>query len=610
MPERYEPFRGIRRVQELLLVESAPNGSAVDIVDEPYYAEICAWVNIRCGEEDLFSPSGQVLLEGLRDAEVDWRLLLTPYGYLRFEACGQGAFVSESVLPVHACVDCAHAFRLGLAMGNYAAMLRDTPYTQEAAAYSRLRLLGGAPDGPLHLLGGSQGPLPTDLRPVPEQLRVPWCAGSGETAESGGERAARDGRGGAERRSRADGGGRSGVFGIVAYNTDRIEAIEAARRPGAAEVLPIVPGGGGFEPNWLDEHSLEVFTRPEFTQTSSYWVLLRLVDPPARLQRLRIWTIWHGGANMTPTFFWSPEGAVWERIVPAAVHMDPAGRDFRVEFDITPEMLRGGLLASGPVFGDAQRGELLRWASAQRHTTVSRIGLSAGGRPLHCIRVGAGPDGSGRPGVAIVCGQHSPLETMGARVLKPLIARLVANGGLAQTGNLYLVPTVNVDCAHYGGNGLNQNRRNTNRHWMEDIQPENAAVIGHFDALRQKGQSIDFALDIHAGGIFRNHVLMPMGPGEGATPTEESLSRQERLLDLLERHAGLRREDGWALPQMRLRATDYFHQRFGCPALCLEISSCSYFDPAESRTKAFGTDAFEVLARGLAETLEEYLGLS
>ncbi len=363
MPERCEPFRGIRRVKDLLLVESAPNGSAVDIADEPYYAEIAVWVNIRCSEEDLFCPSGRVLIEGLRDGAPGWRLVLTPYGYLRFEACGQGAFVSESVLPVHACVDCAHAFRLGLAIGNYAAMLRDTPYAQEAAAYSRLRLLGGAPDGPLRLLGGSQGPLPIDLWPVPAQLRVPWCAKRDEAAGGGREGALRDGVGSTQREGPSDEGGGSGVFGLVAYNTDRIEAIEAARRPGAAEVLPIVPGGGGFEPNWLDEYTLEVFTRPEFTQTSSYWVLLRLVDPPARLRRLRIWTIWHGGANMTPTFFWSPEGAVWERVVPAAVHMDPAGKDFRVEFDITPEMRRGGLLASGPVFGDAQRGELLRWAS-------------------------------------------------------------------------------------------------------------------------------------------------------------------------------------------------------------------------------------------------------
>lgn len=573
VPARYEPFRSIRRVKELLLVESAPNSSAIAIVDEPYYAEICAWVNIHCSEEDLFTFSGRVLIEGLDDEGQGWKLSLTPHGYLRFEACGQGAYVCESVLPVHACVDCAHAFRLGLAMANYAAMLRDTPYAEEATAYSRLRLLGGAVDGPLLLLGGSREPLPAALSPVPRQLWVPW----------------------------------SGVREIVAYNTERIEAVEAAGRPDAAGVLPIVPGGGGFEPNWLDPHTLEVFTRPEFTQTSSYWVLLNLVNPPARLRRVRLWTIWYGGANMTPTFFWSPDRLTWARVVPTAVHMDPAGRDFRVEFDITPEMLKGGWIASGPVFGDAERGELLSWAAAQPHATVSQIGLSAGGRPLHCVRVGAGPDGRGRPGVAIVCGQHSPLETMGARVLRPLIQGLVAHGGMAESCNFYLVPTVNVDCAHYGGNGLNLNRRNTNRHWMEDIQPENAAVIAHFDALGAAGQSIDFALDIHAGGIFRNHVLMPMAPGEGATPTEEALARQERLLDLLEQHSGLRREDGWSLPQMRLRATDYFYQRFGCPALCLEISSCSYFDPVEGRTKAFGMEAFEVLARGLAEALEEYL---
>jgi hypothetical protein len=31
-----------------------------------------------------------------------------------------------------------------------------------------------------------------------------------------------------------------------------------------------------------------------------------------------------------------------------------------------------------------------------------------------------------------------------------------------------------VDCAHYGGNGLNANGRNTNRHWFEAFSPRTA----------------------------------------------------------------------------------------------------------------------------------------
>lgn len=583
MSEHYEPFGGIRRAEDLLLVKTTPGGSARISVDESYYAEICAWVNLYLSEESLFSERGRPLLLGERHDGTWWRLSLTPYGYLRLETSGPGPVSCESVLPLHACVDCSRPIRVGLSIGNYAWLLRDTPYAQEASAYARIRLLVGTDKGPLTVVGGLREGIPPALAPVPQTLHVAPDLDGLDAFE--GE-----------------------VVEVCAYNTERVELVSAPGTQPATDLLPLVPGGGGFEPRWVDGDTVEVFGRPEFTQTSSYWVLLKLVDPPAHLRRLRVWTIWHGGANMTPTFFWSPDREQWHRIAPAAVHMDEYGKDFRVEFAVNGEMRSGGWLASGPVFGDEEREELLSWAAARPHTSVSAIGSSVQGRPLHCIRVGAGPDGPGRPGVAIVCGQHSPLETMGARVLRPLIERVVAEGGLAESCNLYVVPTVNVDCAHYGGNGLNANLRNTNRHWAEDIQPETAAVVAHFGALRQAGQSIDFALDIHAGGIFRNHVLMPMAAGEGATPDAATIARQERLLDLLQRHAGLRRRDGWPLPQMRLRATDYFHQAHGCPAFCLEISSCSYFDATTGRTRPFEMRAFGVLGRGLAEALAEYLG--
>jgi len=581
--EPYEPFGGIRRAEGLLLVKTKPGGSATISVDEPYYAEICAWVNLRLSEDALFSERGRPLLTGERHDGTAWRLTLTPHGYLHLETAGADPVRCESVLPVHACADCSRTIRVGLSIGNYGWMLRDTPYAREASAYARVRLLVGTGEEPLTAVGGLREGIPSSLAPVPETLRIaPECEGmdafEGEVLE------------------------------VCAYNTERVELLDAQLARRADDILPLVPGGGGFEPRWVGEDTVEVFTRPEFTQTSSYWVLLKLVDPPGHLRRLRLWTIWHGGANMTPTFFWSPDRAQWRRIAPTGVHMDEYGKDFRVEFAISDEMRAGGWLASGPVFGDEERAELLNWSVAQPLTSVSVIGSSVQGRPLHCIRVGAGPDGPGRPGVAITCGQHSPLETMGARVLQPFIRRITAEGGLAESCNFYLIPTVNVDCAHYGGNGLNANLRNTNRHWAQDVQPETAAVIAHFDALELAGQSIDFALDIHAGGIFRNHVLMPMAPGEGATPDAEAIARQERLLDLLEEHAGLRRRDGWPLPQMRLRATDYFHQTHGCPAFCLEISSCSYFDPETGRTWAFDLHAFDLLARGLAETLSSYLG--
>ena len=80
---------------------------------------------------------------------------------------------------------------------------------------------------------------------------------------------------------------------------------------------------------------------------------------------------------------------------------------------------------------------------------------------------------------------------------------------------------------------------------------------------------------------------------------------QEVWRDLLERHAGLRRVDGRPLAQNRLRATDWLQQELGAVAFCLELSTCSFFDPREGRTREFGADSLDVVAAGIVGACEE-----
>ena len=588
MPASYTAFRDIHNLDDLLLLsrELSRNPATIKLPTNPYYAEICIWVNVRCGEDALFANDERTLLEGAVTDGEGWRLLLTPHGYLRFEGGeGEGKLVCGSPLPVHSVVNAKKEFRLGFSLMNYGWLLRHTPYAAESSGYSRIRLLAApGPTGPLSEIGGASGEISAFLAPVPERLIV--GANADKTQRFGGH-----------------------ISHVTAYNTGRVELFDAPRARSAARVVPVIPGGGGFEPRWIDDETIEVFTRPEFTQTSSYWVFLKIGDRTGKLRRLRVHTIWRGGVNMTPTFFCSYDRKTWRRIVPRRVWIGENGTDFRVEFDLTPRMARGAYIASCPPFGEEERGELLGWAREQRHTTVAEIGKSVEGRPIHLIRVAAGDDGPRKKGVAVVCGQHSPLEIMGGRVLQPIIKRLVRNPQLLEQCNFYFVPTVNVDCAHYGGNGLNANQRNTNRHWVEEIQPENAAVIEYFDGLKGRGQSIDFAMDIHAGGIFKNHVLMSMGDSDEVKVTRKARAEEGVWLDLLEEHAGLRRQDGRPLHQVRLRATDYFHQGHGATAFCLELSTCSYFDPDEKRTKAFGPEAFDKIAAGLVQAwVERFCG--
>ena len=582
MAERYRPFRDIRTPEDLLLARREIKRAPVTVrMPDGYYPEICAWVTVRCDEADLFAEENRTLMEGVIEDGDGWRLSLTPRGYLRFESTGGPAFECESGLPVHAAVDAKKSFRLGISLTNYSWSVRGRPYAHEAASAFRLHLLAGLATGAEMSRIGESSEMPSaDLAPVPERLHV------GANADGSGRFAGR-------------------IRGVTAYNTSRERLVTAPRRRSAARLLPAVPGGGGFAARWLDEETVEVFTRPTFSLSSSYWVFLKLPADAPEMRRLRVDLKWAGGVNMSPTFFFSADRKRWRQVVPARMWMGDERTDFRVEFELTEAMKRGGYLASGPVFGEPEYADLLAWVERQRYTTVTEIGRSVEGRAIHLIRVGAGEDGPDRSGVAITCGQHSPLEIMGGHVIRPCIERILESPPLLASTNFYFVPTVNVDCSHYGGNGMNVNRSNLNRHWLTDIEPETAAVIECFDELAARGQSFDFAMDIHAGGIFRNHILMHMGDGEGCTLTREANAEQEVWRDLLEQQAGLRRSDGWALAQMRLRANDYFHQVHGATAFCLELSSCSWFDPSDGRTKAFSTGTFAAVGEGIARACED-----
>ncbi len=575
--EDYRPFRDIRDIEDLLLLRERPGGAAARaaLPEGAYYPEICAWVTLP-GGTDIFPAGGRTLLHATHADGRGWRLLLTEHGYLRFEAEGEDGPAGDSGVPVHAALDAAQDMRLGLSIGNYGWSLRGTVYAAEASSAGRVRLLAGPAEGALSAIGGlHQGlgrelaeALPVDLAPVPETLEVT-----------------------------------EGAIEVVAYNAQEADRIVSGPGRPAWELLPIIPGGSSFGPRWIDDRTVEVFSRPEFTRTCSYWIFLRVEDLEPMPERLLVRTTWRGGANMTPTFFASHDRQEWRRVAPLRVHMGPDRTDWAAEFDARE--LAGCFLASAPVFGDEERAALLAWAAAQPHTSVREIGRSVEGRPLHCIRVGAREDGAAPHAVAIICGQHSPLEIMTAHVIEPMIRRLLERPELLEACSFWFVPTVNVDCAHYGGNGLNAARRNLNRHWFTDIQPETACVIEMLEGVLAAGQRIDLGIDMHAGGIFRNHVLMHMGASDEVAIGEEAAAAEETWRDLLERHAGLRRADGQALAQQKLRASDWLHQVAGATGFCLELSSCSFFDPREGRTREFSQEAFEVLAEGIVAACEE-----
>lgn len=580
MTTEYQPFRDLRSPEDLLLVrrEFTRRPTAVKL-PEPYFGEFCAWVTVEGTAEELLSQSGQLLWRATREGAAAWRLLITPHGYLRFEAETDPPLVCESKIPLHCFLTGNKRFRVGIAMGNYSWLLRDSEYAAEADSYGRLRLLISPTEkAPFAVCGGRENLGNPLFGPVPQG--VEWQEEGVESLH-----------------------GR--ISGFTAYQTERFEMVDPPRRRSADDVMPPIPGGGGFAPRWTAEDTIEVFGRPEFTQTTSYWFLLGVNDRSRKLRRVRLQPVWSGSANMTPTFFSSTDGRRWRRIAPERIEMCEDGTNIHMDVALTPRQAQGCLIASAIPFLETDRREFIEWATEKLGAQVEVCGKSVEGRPVELVRV-APRRGEALRHVAITCGQHSPAETMGAHVLRPMLTE-ARRLGLLDKIAFHLVPTVNVDCAHYGGNGLNANQRNTNRHWLHDLQPETQAVISYFESFAGDGGALDFALDLHAGGIFRNHLLMHMAAQEGEELPAKALAQQEQWRDWLETHAGLRRADGTGLAIQRLRATDYFLRRFGCPAFCLELSTCSYFDPEAGVSKPFEQRALQIVGKGLARAMAEWV---
>lgn len=244
MSDDYRPFRDIHSIDDLLLArEVAQAGQTVPLSDA-YYAEICAWVTLDAPAAALFAEERTVF-------ECDaWRLVLTEHGYLRFESDVPDAPEAQSYVPAHVVIG-DDGMRLGVAISNSAWLLRETAYSDAAARVSTIRLLAGPAEGPLSRIGEETGWLAPQLAPAPETLTV--GIGPGE---------------------------------LTAYNALDADGIASEGLRPANDLLPLVPCGSSFEPRWVDEHTVEVFTRPEFVRSAGYWVLLRPEESEPAPERL------------------------------------------------------------------------------------------------------------------------------------------------------------------------------------------------------------------------------------------------------------------------------------------------------------------------------------
>jgi hypothetical protein len=580
--DKYKPYHNINTIKDLLLLhktfDSPPD--AINLPKARYPGEVFVWLDIDSTVEKIFSPYGETLFVAAADeGSHGWRLSFTPHGYLRFESGeGKDQLCAESKVPITSFLSDGEPFRVGVAISNCSYGLRGTGYEKENIAFNRIRLyVAQRPDADLTLCGWAGDFLVPDLAAVPRRL----VFRSGKTPAFRGR-----------------------ITGATAYNVPYAEMFSGAGIHSADEVIPSVIGGGGFHARWTGKDAIEVYTRPEFLTTLSAWVYMQIADVSGRLRRVCLRSMWSGVATMNPTFFISADGDHWERIVPEKIEMRPDSTLYTAWLKLDARQARKCYISSAIPFLPRHREEFLQWARVKMGARITVPGRSVEGREIHVARVG--PDDPGLFHAVFICGQHSPAETMCAHTLRPMLEEAMKLGIMSKCV-FHLVPTVNVDCAHYGGNGLNTKCRNTNRQWSEGIQPENKAVIDYLQSLKENGCRIGLAIDFHAGGCWRNAVTFYHGSKEDRKLGDDLLKRQQVWLKDFEQHAGIRFQESCSMSCGRGYAIERVIDMFNSPAFLIELSLASYFDPGRKATRVFSQECIDMAGRGIARAIARHL---
>lgn len=195
---------------------------------------------------------------------------------------------------------------------------------------------------------------------------------------------------------------------------------------------------------------------------------------------------------------------------------------------------------------------------------VETIGVSEGGRPMLRLanRFGSTRDGRS-PGVYLIARQHAG-ETPGSWVLDGLLRRLAEAG--PSTPTVWAVPLVDIDGIEAGRCGRDHPARDHDRAWREPPTRHEAAVL-QADAPRWAARCHPrLMLDLHASGVcdvegFHAKLVGPTSDEDWA-----ALFR-ERLDDLAGDPFG--HPVASAAPRAEGRATHYFAERIGCPAMAI-----------------------------------------
>ncbi len=572
-----QPFAKPHSINDLVLMSvDKPQPGVPLAVADAYYRESCILLRLRfnhiddvfADDPDLIASStslfwemgtfAQVLLTGEAEFGFHWRIGLTAYGVLRWEIRDDHDRVVlelESKYPITALVDLSVEFAVGIALTSFLPTDHFGFSEEWCRAQNSASLhIGRCSGSMLACVAKTKGFFHEQLCPIPSSLSIP----------AKGQSCSFDGI----------------IENMTVANTRRIALVNDPQEDNQS-IRTDMPGGACLLARRIDPQTLEIFSGVESIATTNYWKYVVITNPD--ITRVLV----DDFSDMGTSFFASGDGSSWQRLQ-ATIRPSATG-GLSAQLELPPR--QGALhVAHAPVYGEnGEASDLV--AAEEMGAQVVHAATSTGGRPVHVVKLtDRDTADDGKIAVVMLCGQHSPVEQTGGWLGLPCLNRLAAlnqTNGLLKKLIFYWVPLFNVDCAHYGLPGNTLALNNPNRVWFNDRGPEHEGVQAYFKAEEERFRRMVLMLDVHGGGLWRNHNLLTnfMSPEENGIvkPVGPDLPK-ERIIEAFFRIAGIREVWRQSNEGKLVGAPHWFQHEFECPAFSLELSMVSCYGPDRQKS--------------------------
>ncbi|MBR4664401.1 MAG: hypothetical protein IKO93_11060 [Lentisphaeria bacterium] len=384
--------------------------------------------------------------------------------------------------------------------------------------------------------------------------------------------------------------------GLRAYNTIRRDLVRLPDDPGGPVVDTGFPDASRVMTRYDAQNNLlHLFTGAEFIRTDSYWYFCRIAGEGG-LVRIHP-TELQGAPGMAPACFRSGDRKNWIRceLLEAA---DESGRNR----PLVRVPAGTWYLSCSIPFMTLELQQLLDEVRDLPDFECREIGKSALGHPIPLIRAG-----HGKTQVFFTIGQHSPMEMLGAHILKRMLKHFAEDPQLRDEFSLFAVPVVNMDAVYGGSDGWNGAGWNTNRCWFKDIQPETRAVE---DFLMKSGIKPQLLIDWHSGGHWRGHSVLYFDDATirkyAGDAARSVIARQNHFRGLLEKECGFHRNEQYSFPFRGCCAHDWYQVHFpDAVSITIELAVTTCFDPEKGRYVKMDQDSLACCGDAMVRVLKQ-----